>query len=338
MNAADKLKLIRRNTSEIITDSELKSLVSKKKKPSVYIGAAPTGKMHAGYFPQAVKLKDFIEAGFTVKYLLADIHAYLDDRKSPWELTKAKARYYKEAMTAILKAIGADASKVEFILGSDVQRSKDYIMDLYKMMGQVKQKRAKRAGSMVVRQVENPDVGASVYPLMQAIDAHHLKADVALSGIDQRKIYMLAREEVKSLGHEKPICVFTDIIPGLKKGVKMSASVPGSAILLEASEKEVLKNLRGAYCPEGVVQDNGILALTKHVIFPVEGSFKVERPEKFGGNKVYETYSALEKDYVAKKLHPADLKGGVARDLGKYHERIRKHFKTKQKIIKEAYP
>lgn len=338
MNAKEKFEIIKKNTVEIITEDELKNLISKKKKPSMYIGAAPTGKMHAGYFPQAVKLKDFIKAGFEVKYFLADIHAYLDDRKAPWELTKAKARYYKEAMTAILKSIGADYRKVEFVLGSDVQRSKEYIMDLYKLMGRIKEKRARRASSEVVRQVENPDVGSYVYPLMQAIDPHHLKADVALSGIDQRKIYMLAREEVGSLGYAKPICVFTDLIPGLKKGVKMSASVPGSAITLEASEKEIKNNLRGAYCPEGIVEDNGVLALAKYVIFPTNEKLKIERPEKFGGNKIYETYAKLEADYKAKKLHPMDLKNAVAKELNKYIDTIRKHFKTRQKIVKDAYP
>jgi len=70
-----KIDLILRNTVETITRPELEKLLRSRKKPSVYIGAAPTGKVHIGYYIQAAKLKDFIDAGLEVKYLLADIHA-----------------------------------------------------------------------------------------------------------------------------------------------------------------------------------------------------------------------------------------------------------------------
>ena len=38
MNAEEKLKLIKRNTQEIVTEKELKELLEKKKKPAVYLG------------------------------------------------------------------------------------------------------------------------------------------------------------------------------------------------------------------------------------------------------------------------------------------------------------
>ena len=41
-----KIDLILRNTIETITRPELEKLLRSRKKPSVYIGAAPTGKVH----------------------------------------------------------------------------------------------------------------------------------------------------------------------------------------------------------------------------------------------------------------------------------------------------
>jgi len=38
-----------------------------------------------------------------------------------------------------------------------------------------------------------------IYPLMQALDIAHLGVDVAVGGIDQRKIHMLARKGFLSL-------------------------------------------------------------------------------------------------------------------------------------------
>jgi len=333
-----KLDLVLRNTQEVIKRDELEKLLRSKRKPVMYIGAAPTGKVHVGYLLLISKIKDFIDAGFEVKFLLANIHAYLDDRKSPWDLTLARSKYYKEAISAMLKSAGADSRKVKFVLGSNFQMKKDYILDLYKMMGMVNLTRAKRASSEVVRQVDNPDLGSFNYALMQAIDVHHIGADVAFSGIDQRKIYMLAREEVSKLGHKKPICVFTPVIPGLFKGKKMSASDAGSAITFEDTPKEVKKKMNKAYCPEGVVENNGVLAMAKHVIFPIRGSFTIVRPAHYGGTVEYTSYEQLEKEYKSKKIHPADLKSGVADELNKFISVVQKHFKNKQSVIKKAYP
>ena len=333
-----KLDLILRNTQEVIKQDELEKLLRSTKKPVVYIGAAPTGKVHVAYLILASKLKDFIDAGFEVRFLLANIHAYLDDRKSPWELTLARSTYYKEVITAMLKSVGADSRKVKFVLGSNFQMKKEYVMDLYKMMGMVNLTRAKRASSEVVRQVSNPDLGSFNYALMQAIDVHHIGADVAFSGIDQRKIYMLAREEVPKLGHKKPTCVFTPIIPGLFKGKKMSASDTSSAITFEDTEKQIRKKMNKAYCPEGVVEDNGVLAMAKYVIFPVRETSKIVRPDQYGGTVEYNSYEQLEKDFKTKKIHPADLKSGVSDELIKFIAVVQKHFKNKQSIIKKAYP
>jgi tyrosyl-tRNA synthetase len=333
-----KIDLILRNTIETITRPELEKLLRSRKKPSVYIGAAPTGKVHIGYYIQAAKLKDFIDAGLEVKYLLADIHAYLDDRKSPWNLTNARSKYYEEAMTAILKSIGANTKKVKFITGSSFQQKRNYIFDLYKIMGLIKLKRAMRASSEVVRQVENPDLGSLNYALMQSIDVHHLGADIAYSGIDQRKIYMLAREEVTKLGHKKPICIFTPLVGLNKNGGKMSSSESHSAIYIDDSPTVVAKKIKKAYCPEGIIEGNGVIDMVRHVVFPVDGKITIVRPKKFGGNKLYLDLNSLEKDFKAKKIHPADLKSSLATAFNGYLEIVHKHFKNKKSIINAAYP
>ena len=333
-----KLDLISRNTVEITKREELSKLLSSNKKPTAYLGAAPTGKVHLGYFLQAVKIKDMIDSGIEFKYLLADIHAYLDDRKSPMELTIHRSKYYKEAMSAILKSIGVDLKKIKFVLGSSFQKKPDYVFDLYKLMGKVKVKRAMRASSEVVRQIENPDLGSLNYALMQVIDVHHIGADIALSGIDQRKIYMLAREAVKSLGHNKPICIFMPLIGLNQDGSKMSASDKNKVITIHDSVKSMRKKINSAYCPEKVIENNGLLDIIKYIILPVENKFIIDRKPEFGGRVDYLSYDNITSDYKKGKIHPADLKYSVGNYFEKYFSTIQKHFKNKQKIIDQAYP
>ena len=85
MDVKDKFNLVKQNTVEVFTDEELRELLTKKKTPVAYLGIAPTGPIHMGYFATFSKLFDFAQAGIKVKVLVADIHAALDDLKAPWE-------------------------------------------------------------------------------------------------------------------------------------------------------------------------------------------------------------------------------------------------------------
>ena len=43
----------------------------------------------------------------------------------------------------------------------------------------------------------------------------------------------------------------------------------------------------------------------------------IERPEKFGGNLEFNSYTDLEESYLSGSLHPLDLKNGAASALSK---------------------
>ena len=121
MDFHQRITLVKRNLAEAVTEEELEKLLREKEHPSVYLGLAPTGKIHIGYFVPFMKLKDFIKAGFKVTLLLADLHAHLDDRKAPFELLDKRVAYYKEASLGILESLGADAKQVSFVRGTDFQ-------------------------------------------------------------------------------------------------------------------------------------------------------------------------------------------------------------------------
>jgi len=53
----------------------------------------------------------------------------------------------------------------------------------------------------------------------------------------------------------------------------------------------------------------------QHHVFPRLDVVKIERPEKFGGDRVFETYEEMEKAYAGGEIHPADLKTAVAESL-----------------------
>ena len=341
MDAAERTDLVTRYTEEVVTEAEIESLFEERDDPTVYIGYAPTGEMHIGHFTTIRKLADFVEAGLDVTVLVADLHAHLDDEKSPFELLNARSAYYQAAIEAMIEAAGSDPEAVSFVRGTDYQLEEPYTLDLYRMLAETTLSRAQRAGSEVVRQSENPKVGGLVYTLMQSLDVAALEADVAYGGIDQRGIYMLAREQLPEQGHGKPACVFAPLLSGLSGG-KMSASEAGSKINLTDDDGTVAEKIGGAYCPAEQVEDNGVLEYLRFLVFPVLAergeSFRVDRPEEYGGDLVYDGYDALEADFRSGELHPADLKPAAADAIAAVVTPVRERLLEVPELLEDAYP
>ena len=121
----------------------------------------------------------------------------------------------------------------------------------------------------------------------------------------------------------------------------MSSSVESSKIDLLDDEKTVNEKIKRAYCKEGEVEGNGVLAFFKNVVIVIKQDsnkkFIVERDEKFGGNLEFERYEDLEKMYANKELHPLDLKNALAKEVNNLLSIIRKNRKELEKLSKKAY-
>ncbi|VVB79316.1 Tyrosine--tRNA ligase [uncultured archaeon] len=336
LSAEERLNLIKRNLQEIIGEEELKEKINSGKEFSVYWGTMPTGSISIAYFFPMMKVADFLKAGIKVKILLADLHAALDS--VPWEILEKRFKYYERMITLILESIGVDTKKLEFVKGSELQLQPKYFEDTLKLSTMTTINDAKHSAAEVVKLGDNPKMSGIIYPLMQALDEVYLDVDAQFGGVDQRKIMVYAREYLPKLGYKPRIEMMNPMIRGLV-GVKMSSSMPNTKIDTLEEESEVIKKINKAECVEGD-PENGIMALLKFLIFVMKKdkgeTFTIERPEKFGGNKVYSSYEEVEKDFLEKKLHPMDLKNSVAKEINKLLSHIREDKKIHE-LHKEAY-
>jgi tyrosyl-tRNA synthetase len=301
----DRLELATRNVEEIVTMDELMALMENKQHPRAYVGYETSGKVHLGHMLTANKLLDLQNAGFDIVVLLADLHAFLNE-KGTLEEVRRIADYNRDCFTAL----GLDPEKTEFVYGTEYQLKPEYMLKILRMARNTTLNRARRSMDEVSRNAENPMVSQMIYPLMQAVDIADLHIDLAVGGIDQRKIHMLAREELPRLGLPAPVCMHTPLIPGLN-GEKMSSS-KGNNIAVDEPAEDVEKKIMAAYCPAKVVENNPILAIFKYHIFPRVGPITVKRPPKFGGDVTYERYEELEAAFVSGAMHPQDLKKSCA--------------------------
>ncbi|MFY1644802.1 tyrosine--tRNA ligase, partial [Methanoculleus bourgensis] len=193
-----------------------------------------------------------------------------------------------------------------------VQLAPEYELNVLKLSQAITLNRARRSMDEVGRQMENPTVSQMVYPIMQMVDIATLGVDAALGGIDQRKIHMLAREHLPSIGYPAPVCIHTPIISGLD-GKKMSSSA-GNVISVAESEEDIRQKMKKAFCPPEI-ENNPVLQILQYHIFPRAGMVTIRRPAKFGGDREFTTYEDLERAYAAGEIHPLDLKSAAADHL-----------------------
>lgn len=350
VDPAEQYALITKNLQEVLNAQIIKNILEVEKRPlKLYWGTAPTGRPHCGYFVPMTKLAHFLKAGCEVTVLLADLHAFLDNMKASLEVVTYRAKYYELIIKAILRSINVPIEKLKFVVGSSYQTSTAYTMDIFRLSNVVSQNDAKRAGADVVKQVANPLLSGLIYPLMQALDEEHLHVDAQFGGVDQRKIFVLAEENLEKLGYKKRAHLMNPMVPGLNQGGKMSASDPNSKIDILEDSKQVKKKINSAFCAPGVVEDNGLLAFIEFVIAPIQelknesGQFKfdIDRPEKFGGPISYSSLDEIKKDFGEEKLAPPDLKTGVADAINALLEPIRQEFannKEFQEAEAKGYP
>jgi tyrosyl-tRNA synthetase len=244
-------------------------------------------------------------------------------------------------MEDCFEALGVPREKVKFEYASTIMDDIDYWEKVISIGKASSLSRVKRAMTIMGRTEDEAEVDSSkmLYPLMQAADIFAMDLDVAYSGLDQRRAHMLARDAADKLAWKKPIAVHTPLLAGLKGGnrmdpvaSKMSKSDPDSGILIHDTPDEIKRKIGKAFCPSEI-EGNPVLDMARLVLFQRQNELVIDRPEKFGGPLRFHSFQELQDLYAAGKLHPMDLKNGVAAGMASTLEPVREYFKHNPKNL-----
>ncbi len=318
MDIDNKIDIIKSGTLEIISHDELKEKLQKDS-PVAYIGYEPSGKFHLGHAITVKKMIDLQKAGFRIKILLADLHAYLNG-KGTLEEIKEISEYMKKCFLAL-----GLTDETEFVLGSSFQTDENYTLKVYELALSTTLTRARRSMAQITRSKKDHKVAEVIYPIMQVIDMLFLDVDLALGGMEQRKIHMLARENLPKVGHPAPVIIHTPLLHGTDGSEKMSSSIE-NFIAIDDSPEDIKKKIKNSYCPAGEIEGNPVIEIAKYFIYDTHDTLFIERPLKFGGN-IELNYDELLEAYGNGKLHPLDLKNAVTAHLIKILEPVREYLK-----------
>jgi tyrosyl-tRNA synthetase len=339
-----RLSLVRGVGEEIITEKELRDLLATNDSPVAYDGFEPSGLANIAFgLLRAINIEDLQKAGVHIKLWIADWFAWINN-KMGGDLDRIQdvGRYFVE----VWRAAGVDVSKVEILWTSKATEDPEYWKKVVRVAQNVTLARSRRAISIMGRTSKDlVQTSQLFYPMMQVADIFWLDVDICQLGMDQRRANILAREVAEKLGWKRPVAVHHHMLMGLQGAKqpegydentridseiasKMSKSRPETSISVHDTCEDVSKKIGGAYCPAKVVEGNPVLEYSRYIILRRLGTLRIERPEKYGGTVEYANYPELETDYRGGRLHPADLKKGVAAALDELIAPVRDHFES----------
>lgn len=339
------MDLVKGVAEEIITEGELEALLESKAHPTAYDGFEPSGVAHIGSgILRAINLEDLDKAGIKFTMLIADWHAWINNKLGgDLEKIQEAGKYLLE----VWKASGVKDMDVQW--ASDIVDDSGYWNKVVTVAKNTTLNRAERAISIMGRKAgEMKETAQLFYPMMQVADIFELDVDMTQLGVDQRRAGVLAREVAEKLKWKKPVVVSHHMLMGLE-GVKqpegfdenakldaevsskMSKSKPETAIFVHDSETDIKRKISNAFCPVRVIENNPVLEYNRYIVFRKMKGVKIERDRKFGGDVEYGSYADMEADFFQGKLHPMDLKGSTAKSLNEIIEPVRSHFEKNQK-------
>ncbi len=355
MTLKERLTLIKEVGEEIVTEEELTKLLESGEQLVAYDGFEPSGQMHIGQgILRAINVNKMINAGIKFKMLVSDWTAFCNDKfGGDLEKIQVVGKYFIE----VWKAAGMDP-RVEYVWASDVVKRPNY----WKLVVQIgrtnKLPRFIRTAEFMGREESGASLSAAqiIYPCIQIADIFTLGVNITQLGMDQRKVNMLAREIGPQLGFWKPVVVSHHMLMSLnpltsvndeanflyknkdldKNSLKqqltikrkMSKSLPDSAIFMTDSHEDVKRKIDKAFCPEGEVAENPVLEYYKYILFEKFPQIVIERPEKYGGSVILNSYDNLEKLFANKEIHPLDIKQTAVKLLNELLQPVREHFKN----------
>jgi len=353
LDLEQRIDLATRNAQEIVTREELRALFEVESKPKAYWGFESSGLMHIGMgLICGSKIKDMVKAGFEFTIFLADWHSWINNKLGGnMENIHLCGEYFIDCFTAL----GIEPHGVHYVWASDLAKEIEYWEKVVRIAKSVSLQRTWRALPIMGREVSLTDMETAwvYYPPMQAADIFQMELHVACASMDQRKAHMLARDAAEKLDWKKPVCVHTPLLVGLQGlqkgekqfdenaeiniriGSKMSKSIPEGCIFVHDTPDEIKTKIRVAFCQPKIADGNPVMEIAKQTIFVERTSLTIPRLPKHGGPETFDSYAELEKAYIEGRLHPLDLKEGVADALIEILSPVREFFHRHPKNLEK---
>jgi tyrosyl-tRNA synthetase len=298
VNAKEVISDLRRQDVEILTEERLTKVIEETSRPTTYIGHEPSGALSLGNLAGSLPVLKLATHGFHAIILLADLHALANDKGELSEIQEY-ARKDRDMIEKVARKMGV-GGKIEYKFGTEFEDQK-YFVQMLRLAKLVNFTEAEKSMDEISRKSVSRMTSSVIYPLMQVLDIGVLGVNVAVGSIDQRKVHVLAIENLKKLGYVTPVAVHNRIIIQGTDGVRKMSKSFGNTIDLDEAQDSLEKKIKKTYCAPGEIEINPILGWYKALLFPLS-----QAPLDFGGKQVGD-YTELEALWGKKEISPQEL-------------------------------
>jgi tyrosyl-tRNA synthetase len=243
MNVDDQLALLRRGTTEIISEADLKRKLGLDRPLRIKLGVDPTARdVTLGWAVVLRKLRDFQKLGHTACLIIGNFTAQIGDpsgkNKTRRQLSPDEVQVNVDA---VMEQIGIilDRSKTEIYFNAD-WLGKMKFDDVIRLCSRYTVARILERDDFTNRLRENRPISMHeiLYPLCQGMDSVEIVADVEIGGNDQKFNNLVGRNLMEQYDQEAQVVVLCPLLVGTDGKEKMSQSL-GNYVSIKDSPNDM---------------------------------------------------------------------------------------------------
>ncbi len=230
MTIDEQLAVLRRGTTEIISEADLTAKLELGRPLRVKLGVDPTARdVTLGWAVVLRKLRDFQRLGHIACLIIGDFTALIGDPSGKSKTRKQLTREEVQAnVDAVMDQIGLilDRDKTEIYFNKD-WLGKMTFEDVIRLCSRYTVARILERDDFTKRLATNRPVAMHeiLYPLCQGMDSVEIRADVELGGNDQKFNNLVGRTLMEQYGLEPQVVLLCPLLVGTDGVEKMSQSL-----------------------------------------------------------------------------------------------------------------
>jgi tyrosyl-tRNA synthetase len=239
----EQIQILRRGTTEIISEADLKKKLEKGTPLRVKLGVDPTARdVTLGWAVVLRKLRDFQKLGHTACLIIGDFTAMIGD---PSGKSKTRKQLTREEVQHNIDGIKDQLFKILDPEKTEIYYNKDWLgamafEDVIRLCSRTTVARIMERNDFRKRWREQRPIALHelLYPLCQGMDSVEIKADIELGGNDQKFNNLVGRDLQQHYGQEPQVVLLCPLLVGTDGKQKMSQSL-GNYVSVIDSPNEI---------------------------------------------------------------------------------------------------
>lgn len=239
MTIEQQLEVLRRGTTEIISEEDLARKLASGRPLRVKLGVDPTAAhVTLGWGVVLRKLRDFQRLGHTACLIIGDFTAQIGD---PSGKSKTRPQLSREEVQANVDAVSKQIYKILDPAHTEIFYNKDWLgamsfEDVIRLGSRYTVARILERDDFAKRLKDERPIGMHeiLYPLCQGYDSVEIKADVELGGTDQKFNNLVGRTLMAQYGLEPQVVALCPLLVGTDGKEKMSQSLGNYVSVVDA--------------------------------------------------------------------------------------------------------